>query len=273
MRIEKSFKNSSRFDKFVEIQNASTMKPVILLLILITLISCNSSSSNNMSNNFSPYPRVRQAYSEKGDVVKQLLADKNIDTSALNLFIRAFKEEKTVEIWGKNAADEKYQLVITYDVCKNSGDLGPKRREGDYQVPEGFYHNDRFNPKSTYHLSLGLNYPNASDKILSDKDAPGSDIFIHGKCVTVGCLPMTDDKIKEIYIMAEFAKRAGQSKIPVHIFPFEMTKEHIVNHGNITKKYDSYLDFWENLKGGYDYFEANRNVLNVKVDSQGKYIW
>ena len=162
--------------------------------------------------------------------------------------------------------DKKYQLVTTYDVCKSSGDLGAKRREGDYQVPEGCYFIDRYNPKSSYHLSLGLNYPNASDKILSDKAAPGSDIFIHGRCVTVGCLPMTDDKIKEIYLFAEFATRSGQEKIPVHIFPFKMTDENIAN-GNT-----QHQDFWRNLKGCYDYFETNHKVVSVKVDSEGKYL-
>ena len=92
-----------------------------------------------MNNDFSPYPRVREAYGEKVDVIKKLLASKDIDTNTLNIFIRAFKAEQTLEIWGKNSTDEKYQLVTTYDICKNSGELGAKRREGDYQVPEGFW--------------------------------------------------------------------------------------------------------------------------------------
>ena len=140
-------------------------------------------------------------------------------------------------------------------------------------MPEGFYHIDRLNPKSSYHLSLGINYPNASDKILSDKDAPGSDIFIHGRCVTVGCLPMTDDKMNEIYLSAEFATRSGQNKIPVHIFPFKMTKENIQKHINLTKRYDSYRGFWENLKGGYDTFEKNHVVPSIQVNNEGEYLW
>jgi murein L,D-transpeptidase YafK len=91
-----------------------------------------------MSNNFSPYPRVRQAYAGKIDNIQKLLSKQNIDTSTLNIFIRAFKTEQKLELWGKNAAAEKYQLVHTYDVCKKSGKLGPKRKEGDRQVPEGF---------------------------------------------------------------------------------------------------------------------------------------
>lgn len=108
------------------------------LFLLLLLISCTSQNSTSMDNNFSPYPRVRAAYAEKGDIVKKMLAKKDIDTAFLNIFIRAFKSEQKLELWGKNVSDEKYQLVHTYKVCKNSGDLGPKRKEGDYQVPEGF---------------------------------------------------------------------------------------------------------------------------------------
>ena len=243
------------------------MKTILFIFTILLFSSCNSQNTSSMNNDFSPYPRVREAYGEKENIVKQLLIYKNIDTSTLNIFIRAFKTEKIAEVWGKNTTNEKYQLITTYDVCKSSGGLGPKRREGDYQVPEGFYHIDRFNPKSTYHLSLGINYPNASDKILSDKDAPGSDIFIHGQCVTVGCLPMTDDKIKEIYLFAEFAKRSGQDKIPVHIFPF-----HLIDK-NISKDNTQHQDFWRNLKGGYEYFENNHTIPIIQVDNQGKYLW
>ena len=220
-----------------------------------------------MDNDFSPNPRVREAYAQKGHIVKKMLSKKSIDFDSLNIFFRAFKKEKILEVWGKNMFDEKYQLIITYDICKSSGQLGPKRREGDYQVPEGVYYIDRMNPKSLFHLSLGLNYPNASDKILSDIDAPGSDIFIHGSCITVGCLPMTDDKIKEIYLFAELAKRSGQEEIPVHIFPFKMTDK------NINRENSEYRNFWKNLKDGYDFFEINHKVPSINVDSEGRYLW
>src|SRR5690606_11025729 len=100
---------------------------------------------------------------------------------------------------------EKFTLVKTYPVCSSSGLPGPKRKKGDRQTPEGFYHIDRFNPQSAFHLSLGINYPNSSDKILGHSD-PGGDIFIHGSCVTIGCVPLTDDLIKEVYVLAVEAK-------------------------------------------------------------------
>src|SRR6185436_20905744 len=98
----------------------------------------------------------------------------------------------------------------TYKVCQQSGTTGPKRVEGDYQVPEGFYYINEFNPNSNYHLSLGLNYPNASDRLLSDSLRPGGNIYIHGNCVSTGCIPVNDEQIEEIYIITSSAKAQGQ---------------------------------------------------------------
>jgi murein L,D-transpeptidase YafK len=100
-----------------------------------------------------------------------------------------------------------------------SGAMGPKRMEGDYQVPEGFYYINEFNPNSLYHLSLGLNYPNASDRILSDSSRPGNNIYIHGNCVSTGCIPISDVPIEELYYIASNVKAQGQDFIPVHVFP------------------------------------------------------
>lgn len=227
-----------------------------------------------MDKNFSSYPRVQQAFEEKAEGIGQLLISKKIDYTTLNIFIRAFKNEKVVELWGKNSNETVYQLLKTYDICRSSGELGPKRQEGDYQVPEGFYYVDRFNPKSDFHLSLGLNYPNVSDKILGNPQSPGSDIFIHGGCVTVGCLPLTNDKIKEFYIFAEFAKRSGQTQIPVHIFPFHLTTKNILKFENLMfDKGNTYKDFWLNLKSGYDYFYENKEIPTFTVNEEGQYIW
>jgi murein L,D-transpeptidase YafK len=108
------------------------------------------------------------------------------------------------------------------------GSLGPKRIQGDYQVPEGFYYVNEFNPNSNYHLALGLNYPNASDKILSDSVQPGGDIYIHGSCVTTGCIPIKDDQIEELYVLTTFARNLGQDFIPVHIFPVRFNNARVL---------------------------------------------
>lgn len=212
------------------------------------------------------YERVREAYDEKGAVVVSLLGQKKLKPETLRLFIRAFKQEKKLEIWAKNQAESQYILLITYDFCTTSGTLGPKREQGDLQTPEGFYSLDRFNPTSNFHLSLGVNYPNESDRILGTKGKLGGDIFIHGNCVTVGCIPITDDKIKELYLLCVEARNAGQTNISVHIFPFQM------NEGNLTKNTDNqFFNFWKNLQKGYDLFEKTHQIPTIKVSKNGLY--
>jgi murein L,D-transpeptidase YafK len=185
------------------------------------------------------------------------------------MFIRAFKKEKTLEVWVREEGKEKYSLLHAYEFCALSGALGPKRKEGDYQVPEGVYHINHFNPFSNFHLSLGINYPNASDRILSDPKSPGSSIYIHGNCVTIGCIPLTDDKIKELYVMAVEATNNGQEKIPVHIFPSRLS----TNELNSLKETfpASTVSFWQNLKPIYDDFETTKTLKAVRVMKNGEY--
>src|ERR1051326_4379541 len=146
--------------------------------------------------------RVQEAYRDKEELVLDRLKDKIIDKNSVNIFIRVFKKEKRLEVWARSPHQNVFLLLHNYDICASSGDLGPKRSAGDGQVPEGFYTIDRFNPYSNFYLSLGVSYPNKSDRILGNKSNYGGDIFIHGSCVTIGCMPLTDDKIKELYILA-----------------------------------------------------------------------
>ena len=162
-------------------------------------------------------PRPSDAIRSKEDTLKKQFAAKGLPWSAKYLYIRSFKYDGQLEIWVKNERKDPFKLFKTYKVCAMAGTLGPKRMAGDYQVPEGFYYINEFNPNSNYHLSLGLNYPNQSDKILSDSVRPGGDIYIHGSCVTVGCIPLTDQFIDEVYILPAYAKNAGEDYIPVHI--------------------------------------------------------
>jgi murein L,D-transpeptidase YafK len=215
------------------------------------------------------FERVRSAFAEKERVVKRVFSDRRIAYPPSRLFIRVFKLERTVEVWAAESGEASFKLVCEYPVCTNSGVLGPKRRQGDGQVPEGFYHISGFNPLSNYHLSLRVSYPNASDKILGTGDL-GGDIFIHGNCVSIGCVPITDDKIRELYVLAVEASSAGQSAIPVHIFPARLTPEGMArlekrDHSNLAA-------FWSNLKPGFDYFEAHRKLPKVSIDPQGRYV-
>jgi murein L,D-transpeptidase YafK len=218
------------------------------------------------------YERVKTAYKEKLTFVNEAIAKKGIKIGELNILIVAYKAEQELIVYAKKSSDKRYQELLSYEICASSGVLGPKRKQGDGQVPEGFYKIDRYNPSSQFYLSLGLNYPNQSDKIVSKASDLGGDVFIHGECVTIGCMPMTNEKIKEIYLFAIQAHATGQT-IPVYVFPFKMD---MINMENYTKKYldnKPLVNFWRNLKEGYDLFQKNKAELKPTVDKNGKYIF
>ena len=244
------------------------MKTLILYSLVFSTFAFMLDTFKSQQQKF---PRVKTAYAEKEKLVKELFSSKGIELSSANIFIRVFKQEAQLEIWGKSAAQEKFQLIKTYEICSSSGELGPKRKQGDGQVPEGFYHIDRFNPSSNFYLSLGISYPNASDKILGNKGNLGGDIFIHGNCVTIGCMPLTDDKIKEVYLMAVEAKSNGQIKIPVHIFPFKMNEANMKSYEEKYKDDAKLISFWKNIQKGFEYFEKNKSLPTISVLNIGEY--
>lgn len=215
-------------------------------------------------------PRVMLAYQQKEQAVLQYFRNKDLAEKGFHLFLRAFKKEEELEVWIREQGSDKYSHLYTYSFCTTSGNLGPKRREGDLQIPEGVYHVNHFNPQSNFYLSLGLNYPNTSDRILSDKQRPGGSIYIHGSCVTVGCIPITDEKIKELYVIAVEARNNGQEKIPVHIFPMRLTSDGL---SYLKKNYanSGHIEFWENLKIVFDDFEQTKKLKPVKVSGAGRY--
>jgi hypothetical protein len=146
--------------------------------------------------------------------------------------------------------------------------------EGDYQVPEGFYFINEFNPRSNYYLSLGLNYPNPSDKLLSDTFKPGGDIYIHGSCVTVGCIPVTDQQIDELYILAAHAKNNGQDFIPVHIFPIRYNNPKSAAYlETLTRTNSELKTFAKTLEGVYDHFEITRQLPIIMTNAHGDYVF
>lgn len=161
-------------------------------------------------------------------------------------------------------------MLVQYDICSTSGEPGPKRREGDRQVPEGVYHINHFNPQSNFHLSLGISYPNKSDKILGDVK-PASAIYVHGDCVTIGCLPITDDKMKELYILAVEAKNSGQVNIPVHIFPTRLTATNVASLENDWAGDTKKVTFWKNLQPIFDDFESTRILKPIHINAKGEY--
>ena len=238
---------------------------VFFSLLLMTMLQETSFKEKQLR-----YSRVKAAYQTKEITVKNLFNHKNLNYQGFRLFIRAFKKEGILEVWVKPKNEMKYRMLAEYRICSASGALGPKRKEGDRQVPEGIYHISHFNPQSNFHLSLGLNYPNQSDKLLGDSN-PGSAIYIHGDCVTIGCLPMTDDIMQELYIIAVEARNSGQGNIPVHIYPTRLDEPDLIKLEGEWQDDPGKIRFWKNLQTIYRDFESNRTLRRVYVNAKGEY--
>jgi len=218
------------------------------------------------------YGRVRNAYAEKEATAKSYFDLNGVPYSDFEIFLRAFKKERTLEVWVRTRGAGTFKQLTSYSFCTSSGTLGPKRREGDGQIPEGIYYINHFNPQSNFHLSLGINYPNQSDKILGDPSRPGGSIYIHGNCVTIGCIPITDDKIKELYVIAVEARQWRQLKIPVHIFPARLTNENTIQELSTTYNSPSgTITLWRNLQSIYQDFESTRSLKPIRVNQNGAY--
>lgn len=174
------------------------------------------------------------------------------------IFVRIFKEESVLEVW-KPKKDGYYHLFRTYPICKWSGKLGPKLRNGDKQAPEGFYKvaNAQMNPNSRYYLSFNLGYPNAYDR---SRKRTGRHLMVHGNCESKGCYAMTNALMEEIYLLARDAFIAGQTRFDVHAFPFRMTPENMKRH-----RKHRWIRFWRKLKEGYDQFEMTRKPPKIDV--------
>jgi murein L,D-transpeptidase YafK len=217
--------------------------------------------------------RVADVFRRKEDTLKKQFAAKQLEWPAKFVYIRSFKYDSELEVWVKSRVQDEYKLFKTYKVCALAGTLGPKRIEGDYQVPEGFYYINEFKPNSSYHLSLGLNYPNASDRILADSLAPGGDIYIHGSCVTQGCIPITNPQIEELYILTSHARNQGQDFIPVHLFPVRFSNPKSMAYLERLMKDDADLKgFEKTMKQAFDMFEVNRQLPIVSVNAKGDYV-
>jgi murein L,D-transpeptidase YafK len=215
----------------------------------LTIAACTDVSS--IPKHLRPLPNaLRVAIEEKG-----------MEETA-PILIRIFKEESVLEVWKKEQDSPRYALLTTYDICKWSGDLGPKKAEGDRQAPEGFYTITpaQMNPKSSYYLSFNLGYPNAYDRSLG---RTGAHLMVHGACSSRGCYSMDDEQIQEIYSLARLAFQGGQRDFQVQAFPFRMTPDNMAKHRN-----DENIAFWRMLKEGYDHFEVIRQPPKVDVCSQ-----
>jgi murein L,D-transpeptidase YafK len=208
----------------------------------------------NMSK---PFDRAGEAKQRVETTLKAKVREVGLSYPPQQLFFRAFKEQKVLEIWGGNSSKDKLRLIEKYDVLAASGKIGPKRASGDLQVPEGWYFINRFNPQSRFHLSLGLNYPNKSDLALTTAKDPGGDIFIHGNQLSIGCLAMGDPAIEEIYTLA----RAAKNKVYVLILPSRKIPSQ-KTHGTL----------WKQIYGINKSFLAGFTLPKVNIDEKGNYV-
>jgi murein L,D-transpeptidase YafK len=192
------------------------------------------------------------------------ITEKDMDLQS-PILVRLFKQEAELEIW-KQDRSGKFALLKTYPICRWSGDLGPKVREGDRQAPEGFYAitPGQMNPQSAYYLSFNTGYPNAYDKALG---RTGSQLMVHGDCSSRGCYAMTDEQIAEIYSLGRESFFGGQRSFQFQAYPFRMTPLNMAKHRN-----NPNMPFWKMIKEGYDHFEVTRQ--EPKVDfCEKKYVF
>jgi murein L,D-transpeptidase YafK len=226
------------------------MKKRLLLAASVALVltACQDHSSLTGSNrHLAPIPPATTA----------LMASKGVSPSD-PILMRAYKKESELEVW-KRGRDGRYALLKTYPICRWSGQLGPKIREGDRQAPEGFYTVTpaQMNPNSSFYLSFDTGYPNAFDRA---HGRTGSHLMVHGTCSSRGCFAMTDEVIAEVYAIAREAFAGGQRGFQFQSYPFRMTAENLAKH-----RADPNMPFWQNLKEGSDYFEVFKEEPRVSV--------
>ena len=218
-----------------------SLRGAFLLLALAGLTACSSENRGTVSARaYTPIPQ------ETLSAMASIGSDRNAP-----VLIRAYKKESEIEVW-KLAKTGQYALMKTYPVCRWSGQLGPKTREGDRQVPEGFYTitPGQMNPNSALWLSFNVGYPNAMERSLGRN---GGDIMVHGTCSSRGCFAMTNEQMEEIYAVMREAFQGGQKSVQFQSYPFRMTAENLAKFRN-----DPNMPFWKNLKEGSDRFEVTK---------------
>ena len=201
--------------------------------------------------------RSGKAMKELSPEMKAELTQRNMPIES-PILVRLFKQEAELEVWKQDAAG-RYELLKTYPICRWSGELGPKIKEGDRQAPEGFYNITpaSMNPNSQFYLSINTGYPNAFDR---SHQRTGAALMIHGDCSSRGCYAMTDDQISEIYALARESFFGGQRSLQLQAYPFRMTPANFAKHRN-----NPNIAFWKMLKEGNDHFEVTHQEPKVEV--------
>ena len=249
------------------------LKRIIFPLFVLIAIAFTGTAQTSYLNMVQSSARTTGLFNKVEDSLRKQFEAKKLQWPPQEVYIRSFKYDRLLEVWVKSESKDAFKLFKSYKICMQSGTIGPKRMEGDFQMPEGFYYINEFKPNSNFHLSLGLNYPNASDKILSDSYRPGNSIYIHGKCLSVGCIAIDNLPIEEVYLMTSYARDAGQEFIPVHVYPVKYNVKKSFDYlAQITKENQPLQQFAISLKSAFDYFEDKKQLPLVLVNKKGEYI-
>ncbi|MBX9909662.1 MAG: murein L,D-transpeptidase [Beijerinckiaceae bacterium] len=235
-------------------RNSAFKQLAVVAFVALTLGGCEEDRYRGSARHHIPIPSATYTLmSEKGMSKDQ------------PILIRSYKKESELEVWKRKATGE-YALLKTYPMCRWSGQLGPKIREGDRMAPEGFYAISpaQMNPNSSFYVSFNMGYPNAYDRSYG---RTGAHLMVHGACSSAGCYSMTDDQMGEIYALVREAHNGGQKTVQMQALPFRMTPENLAKH-----RMDPNIAFWKNLKEGADYFDIARDEPQVSV-AGGRYVF
>ena len=231
--------------------------PLVRALLVSVALCASVALSGCNTDGISVLPMSEKAARPLSDKMVKEIQSKNMDMES-PILIRVFKEESELEVWKQNR-EGRYAMLKTYPICRWSGELGPKIKEGDRQAPEGFYSISpgQMNPNSQYYLSFDLGYPNAFDRA---HGRTGAQLMVHGDCSSRGCYSMTDEQISEIYALGRDSFFGGQKSFQVQAYPFRMTPRNLAKHRN-----NPHIAFWKMLKKGNDHFEVTRLEPKVNV--------
>jgi murein L,D-transpeptidase YafK len=241
--------------------NSSTLVRALLTSAALAAASAFLAGCNSDEISLATNAKANQPVPPK---LVAAMAEKDMDLQS-PILVRLFKQEAELEVWKQNRSG-RFELLKTYPICRWSGDLGPKVREGDRQAPEGFYSISpgQMNPQSAYYLSFNTGYPNAFDRALGRS---GSELMVHGDCSSRGCYAMTDEQIAEIYALGRESFFGGQKAFQFQAYPFHMTPVNMARHRN-----NPNMAFWKMIKEGYDHFEVSHQ--EPKVDfCEKKYVF
>ena len=245
-------------------------------LIILGLFCAQFSFGQSFAEMQLRHERVQKAFQTSNEVLKAKFESAGISYPPKFIYWRAFKGEQELELWAGDDRYKSFKLIDIYNICRLSGVLGFKGQEGDEQIPEGAYYINYYNPYSSYHLSFRLSYPNGVDSFWGYRPKLGGQIFVHGDCATIGCLPMTDSVMGEIYWATVQAQshQGFVAKVPVHVFPFRPeNKEVTLLNFNVKGDINLNEKRWSNLYFAYHHFERAKFPARASHNRKGFYMF